>query len=151
EEGTKWLEWVRELQTIAQAGLTYSKSEYEIKRCKDLLRIASEIAAPQTGSAPEDVRRILALEEGDATPKLDVRGAVFKDSKILLVREVMDGGKWTLPGGWADIGFSPSKNTEREVFKESGLKVKFKKLAALYDRRKHVVDNTFWHIYKMFF
>jgi len=151
KESHRWLQWARELQTIAQAGLTYSKSQFEIEHCKRILGIVAEMVASQSETSALEVERILKLEEGYATPKIDVRGAVFQDGKILLVREIADEGRWTLPGGWADIGFTPSENAEREVFEESGLEVKTKKLAGLFDRRKHVQDNTIWHIYKMFF
>ena len=88
---------------------------------------------------------------GYATPKVDVRGAAFRDDKILLVREARDGG-WTLPGGWADPGQSPAEAVVREVFEESGFHVRVTKLAALYDRSKHPhMPRAPFHVYKLFF
>ena len=146
-----WLSWARELQSIAQAGLTYSQSQYEIERCKQIMEIAAEILARQTNAPMEKIREMFSMEKGYLTPKVDVRGAVFKDDKILLVREVNDGHKWTLPGGWADVGATPAENCEREVFEEAGLRVKATKLAAVFDRTRHVHDDSIWYIYKLFF
>jgi ADP-ribose pyrophosphatase YjhB (NUDIX family) len=89
---------------------------------------------------------------GHATPKTDVRGAVFReDGKILLVQEMMDGARWTLPGGWADIGESAGESVVREVYEETGYSVRAVKLAALLDRNKHPHPPHPFHAYKAFF
>jgi ADP-ribose pyrophosphatase YjhB (NUDIX family) len=90
-------------------------------------------------------------EKGYATPKVDVRGAAFRDGRILLVKEAID-GLWTLPGGWADVGDSPSEAIRREMVEESGFEVEVVKLCAVYDRSKHPHRPAFpFHLYKMFF
>lgn len=76
------------------------------------------------------------LDGGYATPKVDVRAVAFRDSKLLLVKEREDGW-WTLAGGWADVGDSPSAAVVREVREESGYSVKVTKLLALLDRDLH--------------
>jgi ADP-ribose pyrophosphatase YjhB (NUDIX family) len=150
-EQMRWLEWSRRLQSLAQNGLTYCKDPYDEQRYNELRTIAAEIMAAGAG-LPESasVLERFKFEEGYATPKIDIRAAVFKDEKILLVKERSD-GLWTLPGGWADVGESPSLAAVREVKEESGFDVAVKKLAAVYDRDKHNQPPIQHHVYKIFF
>jgi len=148
---SKWLEWARDLQVVAQNGLYYAKDEYDVRRYETIQRIAAEILATKFEGTAEDIEAHLALEKGHATPKVDVRGVVFRDGRILLVREAKDGG-WTLPGGWADAGEVPSEAVEREVREESGFATRAVRLLALYDRdRQAAVPPYPFRIYKAFF
>jgi ADP-ribose pyrophosphatase YjhB (NUDIX family) len=147
----KWIKWTQKLQAIAQNGLTYSKDKFDIERYKQLQKIVSEIISTYTNHDFNEVQNYLSEESGYATPKIDVRAAAFKNEKILMVKENVD-GLWTLPGGWADIHESPSENVEREVFEESGFKVKAKRLLAVYDRSRHGHHPEYPnYVYKMFF
>jgi ADP-ribose pyrophosphatase YjhB (NUDIX family) len=146
----KWLEWARQLQTIAQAGLTYAQDTFDIERYEAIRRLAAEMLAAQANADLTAVQNLFAGEYGHPTPKVDVRGAIFKDDTILLVKERADGG-WTLPGGWADINESPAQAVVREVYEESGYQTRAVKLLALYDRRLHDHPPHPWHIYKLFF
>lgn len=146
----KWLEWSKELQSLAQSGLNYSENIFDIERYKAVRRIAAEILSYQGSLELNKVLDIFSQQEGHATPKVDVRGVVFKENKILLVKEIIDGG-WTLPGGWADPNEPPSLAVEREVFEESGYETKAKKILAVYDRtiQGHYPPHPF-HVYKIF-
>jgi len=147
----KWLEWARDLESIAQNGLHYAKDGYEIKRYETVQRIAAEILATKFDAPAPEIQRLLALEKGHATPKVDVRGVVFRDHRILLVKESADGG-WTLPGGWADTDEAPSEAVVREVFEESGFATRAVRLLALYDRDRQADVPPFpFHIFKAFF
>jgi ADP-ribose pyrophosphatase YjhB (NUDIX family) len=147
----KWLEWAKSLQAIAQNGLTYAVNEFDIERYEQIRNISAEIMASNSGGDFEFIKDLFKNVEGYATPKVDVRGVVFKDDKILLVKEKIDGG-WTLPGGWADPNETPSESVEREVFEESGFIVKSKKILAVYDRAKQGHTPPFpFHVYKLFF
>ena len=147
----KWIEWARSLQAIAQNGLNYSENGFDRDRYIKIRDIAAEIITCHTDLDFEMVKNIFGKEEGHATPKVDVRGAVFKGDKILLVKEISDGG-WTLPGGWADPNETPSESVEREVLEESGFIVKAKKIIAVYDRAKQGHVPPFpYHVYKIFF
>lgn len=146
----KWLQWSQRIQAIAQSGLQYTTNPFDVGRYKELQHIAAEIMADQTGSDPEDVKVVFDSQSGYATPKLDIRGVVFKDNKILLVRELMDGGAWTIPGGWVDINEPPSLAVERELREEAGVIVKAKRLLALYDRNLHGHPPYPFHAYKIF-
>ena len=146
----KWLEWARELQAIAQNGLAYSKDPFDIERFEQVRELAAEIMACHADVDPSYVRDLFASEVGAATPKTDVRGAVFQEDKILLVRERRD-GRWTLPGGWADVNESPAESVVREVYEESGYRTRVLKLLAVYDKKKHDHPPHPIHAYKLFF
>jgi hypothetical protein len=110
----KWLDWAKQLQSIAQAGLTYSKDVYDLERFELIRNISVEMLSQQTGMEMAVIKDLFASETGYATPKIDIRAVVFKDNKILMVRENTD-GNWSLPGGWADIGLTPSEVAVKEV------------------------------------
>ena len=146
-----WLAWAKELQSLSQDGLFYNENIFDVQRFRRINEIAAEMMAANSGTDLEFIKDLFNKEEGHATPKVDVRGVVFKDNKILLVKEKSDGG-WTLPGGWADPNETPSQTVEREVFEESGFKVKAERLLAFLDRTKqgHTPPHPF-HVYKIFF
>ena len=146
-----WLKWAKELAAISQNGLTFSETAYDIERYEAVRRIAAEMMSTQSNLDVETLMTIFTREKGYATPKVDVRGVVFRDGKILLVKEAIDGG-WTLPGGWADPCQSPSECVVREIREESGYETETRKLLAVYDRSKHPHEPPMpFHIYKMFF
>ena len=148
----KWLLWARELQAAAQSGLTYAESPYDRARYADMLALAARIMAEGSGADLSVVEGLFAQQTGYMTPKVDVRGAIFREQSVLLVSETLDNGRWTMPGGWADVNESPSESVVREVAEEAGYVVTVRKLAAVYDRDKsgHPQPHPF-HIYKMFF
>ncbi len=131
-----WLEWSRKLQAIAQNGLCYSENPYDHERYEAIRGIAAQMMAAGSGEPIEVVTGLFASQTGYATPKVDVRGVVFRDEQILLVREAQD-GLWTLPGGWADPNESPSESVTREIFEEAGFTTRAIKLIAVFDRAKH--------------
>ncbi|MCJ7432005.1 MAG: NUDIX hydrolase [Anaerolineales bacterium] len=145
----KWLDLAREIQALGQTGLTYTKNEYDIQRYVRLLEISAEIIATYTDLEKEPVLQSFSNQPGYATPKIDVRGAIIRDGRILLVQERMD-NKWAMPGGWADVGDLPSAMVEREVWEESGFKVKAQKVIAVYDANR-ISPMELYHAYKLIF
>ncbi|HLR09021.1 MAG TPA: NUDIX hydrolase [Bacillota bacterium] len=145
----KWLEWAKQLQSIAQAGLTYSKDKYDIERFEMIRDISVDMLSQQTKINKTVIKELFANETGYATPKVDVRAVVFKDNKILMVKEE-DDDVWALPGGWADIGLSPSEVAVKEVQEESGFKVKATKLIGVFDKKFHSHPPSAYHVYKLF-
>jgi ADP-ribose pyrophosphatase YjhB (NUDIX family) len=146
-----WLELARRFQALAQNGLAYCKDPYDQERYEEIRHLAAEMMATCVGlSDSAAIENFFKNELGYATPKIDVRAAVFNKERVLLVRERKD-DLWTLPGGWADVGDAPSASAIREVKEESGYDVVVKKLAALYDRDKHEHPPMPYHVYKMFF
>ena len=149
--GWRWLEWARQLQAVAQTGMAYEDAPpYHAERYAQVQRIAAEIAAVGAGDDPQRLEALFAREIGHATPKLDVRGAVFHDEELLLVCERRSGA-WTLPGGWADVGDSPAGSTVREVREESGYAVRATKLIALHDREQRGYPSHPWYTHKATF
>lgn len=148
-----WLMWARELQAIAQTGLTYATDAYDRERYAAIRALAARIMAEHSDADFARIEALFAEQSGYATPKVDVRGAVFgDDGRILMVREVADAGRWTLPGGWADVNQSPSESVIREVREESGIEVTVRKLAAVYDRDRHPHRPPLpFHVFKLFF
>lgn len=146
-----WLKWAKQLAAISQNGLTYAENDYDIERYEKVRQIALEMMSTQSNIGIDTLLTIFTREEGYATPKVDVRGVVFRDDRILLVKEKID-DKWTLPGGWADPCNSPSESVVREISEESGFETRVQKLLAVYDRSKHPhVPVIPFHIYKLFF
>ena len=144
-----WLEWARKLNALAQTGLTFAENPYDIERYTTIRTIAAEMIAHGSGGDTSRVLDLFACDAGYATPKVDVRGVVFQDGKILLVQERSD-GLWTLPGGWADVGDSPADAVVREIREESGYETRATKLLALLDRNRHDHPPHVNHIYKVF-
>lgn len=140
---------VQELQSLAQTGLAYGKDDFDKHRYRRLLDIAGKICQSEFGLSKDQADSLIFDEEGYRTPKVDVRGAIFDGSRVLLVRERSD-EKWTLPGGWADVNDPPKTAVEREIKEETGLDGQAEKLVALHDTNKHQ-PGQFHHSYKVFF
>lgn len=145
----QWLIWAREIQALAQTGNTYAENEWQRERYERLFEIAAEIIQSKTNTPLDEIVKDFRFQKGYATPKIDVRGAVFHDDKILLVKERLDGG-WTMPGGWVDVGDTPSASVEREVLEESGYRVKAMKVIGVYDTNR-VKPYVFYHAFKIVF
>jgi ADP-ribose pyrophosphatase YjhB (NUDIX family) len=150
ERPDDWLGWARRIQAIAQNGLTYAENGFDRERYQALHDLAAEIFAARTGAPRDRVLEWFAAQPGYATPKVDVRGACFRDGRILLVRERAD-GRWCLPGGWADVGDVPSQAAEREVLEEAGVTCVARKLIGVLDANRGGVPLSAYHAFKVIF
>jgi len=146
----KWLEWARRLQAIGQKGAQLSEGYYDKINYRDLLQVAAEIVAAHSELPPDEVLHAFSVQPGYATVKVDVRGAVVREGRILLVQERRD-GKWCMPGGWADVGDTPSEMVAREVLEESGYVVRPSRLVGVYDANRSASNLEFFHAYKVVF
>lgn len=144
-----WLLIAKEIQSIAQAGLTYGENKYDLDRYRQLRELSVRIMKEHTNAPLGKIRNLFASEKGYQTPKVDIRGVVFRDGKVLMVRESID-GLWTLPGGWADVNYSPFEIAAKEVFEEAGIHVEPKQLLAVFDKMKHRHPPDLYHVYKLF-
>jgi ADP-ribose pyrophosphatase YjhB (NUDIX family) len=144
------MDWGRKLQALAQSGLAYDPPVYDRLRYEEVRRIGLEMITVDTGETVESLAAGFAGEVGQATPKLDVRGAVFLNGELLLVREAAT-GLWTLPGGWGEIGQSAGEAAAREVREESGYVVQPVKLIALHDREQRGYPPHPWYTHKATF
>ena len=131
----KWLKWAIEIQSLAQAGLTYTDNVYDVERYERLREISAEMIQEKSNINLYKVKELFCNEKGYQTPKLDTRAAIFKDNKILLVHE--NNNTWSLPGGWCDVLESVKSNTIKEVKEETGLDVNAVKIISVQDRNKH--------------
>jgi len=145
----KWLEWAKELQMLSQGALAYCKDPYDRERFERIREISVEIMSEHTDIPIEKMRSLFANEAGYQTPKIDIRASIIKNNKILLVKEKLD-GRWSMPGGWADIGLSVYDNIIKESIEEAGAVVTPNKVIAILDRNKHVTDDYPFTIYKIF-
>ena len=144
----KWLDWAKELQSLAQNGLTYTKDAFDKERFERLRQISAEIMSAYTALPVDKVMDLFCSETGFQTPKLDTRAAIVREGKILLVKE--KNGTWSLPGGWVDFDQSIRSNTEKEVLEEAGLEVKAERLIALHDRNRHNPPPYAYNVCKVF-
>jgi len=145
----KWLEWAARLQSISQAGLTYGENQYDLDRYQQIRTLSVEILHEYTGVSNEKIMDLFASEAGYQTPKVDIRASVFKDDKILMVREKIDGA-WSLPGGWADVNTSVSESAVRECLEEAGAYVRPKRVIAILQADRHYDFPYPYTIYKIF-
>jgi ADP-ribose pyrophosphatase YjhB (NUDIX family) len=146
----QWLSIASELRAIAQTGLTFTADRFDRRRYERVRELAAAMLAQGSGGDQDVILGILLEDKGYATPKVDVRGAAFVDGRVLLVREIGD-GKWTLPGGWADINQSAAECVVREIAEESGFEARTLKLAAVRDYQKSGHPRNVDSIYKIFF
>lgn len=149
KDSTEWIETLNKITGLAQTGLYYSKDVYDKERYDQIISYVRTLINLKEIDIQDFIADVLQ-DVGYATPKIDVRAVVFKDNKLLLAKETQD-GLWSIPGGWADIGYSAAENAEKEVLEETGLEVKATRLLALTDRRKHPHPAMFLHVYKAFF
>jgi len=145
----QWLAWAREIQALAQTGIHYAQNEYERERHTRLREIAAEIIAQHTSLTALELTAEFSRQAGYATPRVDVRAAVFRDKKLLMVHETID-GTWAMPGGWADVGDVPSEAAERETKEEAGFIVKAVKVIGVYDANR-LPELNLYHAYKLVF
>ncbi len=142
------LDFGREIEAIAKNGIAFSKDPFDLERFHQLETVAAELISRHSDHSKVHLGSIFSAEKGYSTPKLDVRGAVFRDGRVLMVKE--KSGGWTLPGGYVDVNESLSQAIEREVNEESGLLVKAQKIAAIFDHRQHGYKPHLYHFYKIY-
>jgi ADP-ribose pyrophosphatase YjhB (NUDIX family) len=149
-ETPQWLKWAREIEAIGQTGLHFSTNDFDRQRYGRMVEMAAEMLSQPTGINAEVIQKVFLDQRGYATPKVDVRGGVFKDDRLLMVREKID-GRWSMPGGWADVNEPPAAMVEREVWEESGYLVKARKLVGVYESNHDCAPLEVFHAYKLVF
>ncbi|MAE81914.1 MAG: ADP-ribose pyrophosphatase [Flammeovirgaceae bacterium] len=145
------LEYLKRIQAMAKTGLTYSENPYDIERYEEMRDSTNELLA-QLSNAPLETFKFHfeELDNDYPTPKVDVRGLVMKEGKILLIQEKTD-QKWSMPGGWCDIGYSASENVVKEVFEEAGIRVKPVRILSVWDKAKQDHPHDIRYVYKINF
>lgn len=143
------IEWAKELQSLAQAGLFYGHDDFDRERYQRIRDISAEMIAERTGLPLDKVKDLFCVEVGYQTPKIDTRAAIIDNGKILLVLE--HNGKWSMPGGWCDYNLSPAENTVKEAKEEAGLDIVIDRLVAVQDRDKHNKPPYAYKVVKIFY
>ncbi len=150
-DSTHLLMHAQRLQAIAQAGIAYPSTAYDLERYEEIRAISVKLLQELTEEPLEKIVRVFASEGGYQTPKVDIRAVLFRGGhEVLMVKEKVDRGRWTLPGGWADIGYTPFEVARKEAQEETGLLVEPVRLLALLDKRKHPHPPQPWYVYKAF-
>ncbi len=150
-EPGKLLACAQRLQAIAQTGIEYATNAYDLERYQEVRTLSARLLAELTDEPYEKIMRVFASETGYQTPKVDIRAVLFRGTEeILLVKEKLDQGRWTLPGGWADVGSTPFEVAVKETREEAGLIVRPVRLLALLDKREHSHPPQPWYVYKAF-
>lgn len=144
------LEIAQRIRALSQTGLVYSDNEYNTERYEELLHLSNSMTALISGNEVSVIEGCFRIEDDYVTPKVDVRAVVFNDKdEILLVQERADGG-WAIPGGWADVGYSPKQIAVKEVKEETGLNVEPIQLLAVLDKKCHNHPPAPHYAYKIF-
>jgi len=150
-EATRQLELIKRIKALADTGLVYAKDEYDKERYEELHEMSLKLLSHVSKQPLAVLENFFMPVEDYPTPKVDVRGLVLNNSnEILMVKERMD-GKWTIPGGWADIGYSLSEVVLKEIEEETGLKAQVVRLLAIYDKRCHPHPPQPFYVYKLNF
>ncbi|GAB2468481.1 ADP-ribose pyrophosphatase [Hymenobacter qilianensis] len=148
---TDLLAVAQRLQALAQAGLTYALSAYDTERYEEVQALSLQMMASLTNEPIAKLNALFANEAGYPTPKVDVRAVLFRGTEeILMVQEKIDGNRWTLPGGWADVGYTPFEVAVKEAREETGLETQAVRLLALFDKKQHPHPPQPWYVYKAF-
>lgn len=141
---------IKQIQSLAEIGVHYSKNEFDLKRYREMADLCISALSEMTGIDETDLKVKITESDGYKTPKVDVRSVVFNDrDQILMVRELVD-DCWSLPGGWADIGYSPSEIAVKESREEAGAEVKAVRLLGILDKKCHDHPSDLYYIYKIF-
>jgi len=144
------LQLVKQVQALAETGLHFSENDYDLDRYQVLEEISLRMLSLVTGLPAETIELTTPERNGYRTPKVDVRAVVFNvQDEILMVKERID-SRWSLPGGWCDVGYTPTETAEKEAFEEAGIKVKVSRLLAVFDKKCHDHPEDLFYSYKIF-
>lgn len=148
---TNWLAMAQRLNALAQTGLGFTDSDYDRERYEEIKAISQEMLANICNVPTETIVQLLPAEIGYQTPKVDIRAVLLNaDNQLLMVQEKVDNNRWSLPGGWADVGYTPFEVAQKEVYEETGLLVKATRLLAVFDKKVHPHPPQPWYVYKFF-
>lgn len=146
-----WLAAVKRILALSQTGLAFQPGEYDRERYEEIRQISLGLLAHISNAPVEQIISLLPNEVGYVTPKVDIRAVIFRGTdEVLMVQEKIDNDRWTLPGGWADVGYTPFEVAVKEVLEETGLHVEAVRLLAVFDKSKHDHPHEPWYVYKFF-
>lgn len=145
-----WLGAVKRVLALSQTGLAFQPNDYDRERYEEIRQISLDLLAHMSNAPVEQIMSLLPNDVGYITPKVDVRAVLFNAGQILMVQEKIDNDRWTLPGGWADVGYTPFEVAVKEAFEETGLRTEAVRLLAVFDKSRHDHPEEPWYVYKFF-
>ena len=142
---------IQKIHALSQTGLAYPQSDYDRERYEEIRNISLQVLGGLSDVSIAQIIQLFPNEKGYVTPKVDIRAIVFRGTdQILMVQEKMDENRWTVPGGWADVGYTPFEVAEKEAWEETGMRVKATRLLAVFDKSRHEHPFEPWYVYKFF-
>ncbi len=123
-----------EIQTIARNGLHFAAGEYDRERYERLMSLTTRSYSKLLDVPEEQLRTRFLSELGYITPKVGSDAAIFDAAGKILLMERADGSGWCLPCGWIEPNERPIDTVIREVYEETGLEVRVKRLVGVFTR-----------------
>lgn len=146
-----WLAAIKRILALSDTGLAFQPGEYDRERYEEIRQISLGLLARMSDAPVARIIELMPHEIGYVTPKVDIRAVIFRGvDEILMVQEKIDHDRWTLPGGWADVGYTPSEVAVKETLEETGLEAEAVRLLAVFDKRMHDHPEEAWYVYKFF-
>ncbi|ACT92729.1 NUDIX hydrolase [Dyadobacter fermentans] len=145
-----WLGAMKRVLALSQTGLAFQPNDYDRERYEEIRQISLDLLAHMSNAPVQQIMSLLPNDVGYITPKVDVRAVLFNAGQILMVQEKIDNDRWTLPGGWADVGYTPFEVAVKEAFEETGLRTEAVRLLAVFDKSRHDHPEEPWYVYKFF-
>ena len=127
-----FVKYLQRMITLTDTGLTFTKDPFDRERYEDLRSLLSEMLNQASDLDAEEVAEVLKPTSAYVTPLMDVRAWIVEDEKICLVRGQGE-DSWALPGGFGEVGYSPTENILKEIEEETGFKAKVERLLAVFD------------------
>ena len=124
--------YLQRMIALTDTGLTFTKDPFDRERYEDLRGLLSEMLNQASDLDSEEVAEVLKPTSAYATPLMDVRAWIVEDEKICLVRGQGE-NDWALPGGFGEVGYSPTENILKEIEEETGFEAKVERLLAVFD------------------
>ena len=135
-----FVKYLQRMIAITDTGLTFTKDPFDRERYEDLRVLLSEMLDQASDLDVEEVAEVLKPTFAYATPLMDVRAWIVEDEKICLVRGQGE-NDWALPGGFGEVGYSPTENILKEIEEETGFEAKVERLLAVFDTNRFQLQS----------
>ena len=135
-----FVKYLQRMIALTDTGLTFTKDPFDRERYEDLRGLLSEMLNQASDLDSEEVAEVLKPTSAYATPLMDVRAWIVEDEKICLVRGQGE-NDWALPGGFGEVGYSPTENILKEIEEETGFEAKVERLLAVFDTNRFQLQS----------
>ena len=135
-----FVKYLQRMIALTDTGLTFTKDPFDRERYEDLRSLLSEMLNQESDLDAEEVAEVLKPTSAYVTPLMDVRAWIVEDEKICLVRGQGE-NDWALPGGFGEVGYSPTENILKEIEEETGFEAKVERLLAVFDTNRFQLQS----------